>query len=207
MKLRFYLRIITPEPFRKLTFKTSIKLIIGNIKKMNRVYIWNDSLLIWNMIIIYGMEFLPKKTFFNYNSNDWQYLVWYHMELIERQEIVVLMIFWHFDILRSIFSCNFGPFLMDSNFFYPSKFILNKLLIIYNGSRVDRYVTAFCVILIQQMACIWNLLENGMFFFSKNVGIFTFCSKMGKTGLSILCGPRGVDRTPRSRGFDDFLTF
>ena len=84
---------------------------------MNRVYIWNDSLLLWNMIIIYGMEFLPKKTFFYYNSNDWQYLVWYHMELIERQEIVVLMIFWHFDILRSIFSSNFGPFLMDSNFF------------------------------------------------------------------------------------------
>ena len=93
MKLRFYLRIITPEPFRKLTFKTSIKLIIGNNKKMNRVYIWNDSLLICNMIIIYGMEFLPKKTFFYYNSNDWQYLVWYHMELIERQETVVLMIF------------------------------------------------------------------------------------------------------------------
>ena len=39
----------------------------------------------------YGI--LVKKDVFYYNSNDWQYLVWYHMELIERQEIVVLMIF------------------------------------------------------------------------------------------------------------------
>ena len=40
-----------------------------------------------------------------------------HVELIEPQEAVVLMIFWHFKILRSIFSCNFGPFLEGSKFF------------------------------------------------------------------------------------------
>ena len=40
-----------------------------------------------------------------------------HMELIEPQEAVVLMIFRHFKILRSIFSCNFGPFLEGLNFF------------------------------------------------------------------------------------------
>ena len=43
------------------------------------------------------------------------------------------------------------------------------------------------------MACIWNLLENGIFFFSKNVGIFTFCSKMGKTGFYSLYKAYSVD--------------
>ena len=33
MKLRFHLRIITSELFRKLTFKTSSKFIIANLKK------------------------------------------------------------------------------------------------------------------------------------------------------------------------------
>ena len=39
------------------------------------------------------------------------------VELIEPQEDVVLMIFWHFKFLRSIFSCILGPFLKDSKFF------------------------------------------------------------------------------------------
>ena len=130
------------------------------------------------------------------------------VELIEPQEAVVLMIFWHFKFLRSIFSCIFGPFLKDSNFFYyPVKFILNKIPFICNESRVDWYVIVFCAILIRQMTCIWIFLGNGMFFFPKNVGFFTYCSKTGKTCFSILCWPRGVDRTPRSLGFDDFLTF
>ena len=43
-----------------------------------------------------------------------------HVELIEPQEAVVLMIFRHFKILRSIFSCNFGPFLEGLNFFFAS---------------------------------------------------------------------------------------
>ena len=40
-----------------------------------------------------------------------------HVELIEPQEAVVLMILWHFKILRSIFSCNFGPFFKGLKFF------------------------------------------------------------------------------------------
>ena len=88
-----------------------------------------------------------------------------HVELIEPQEAVVLMIFWHFKILRSIFSCNFGPFLEGSKFFYIlQKFNQNKILIVYNGSRVDRYMIVFCAILIRQMECIWNFLGNGMIF-------------------------------------------
>ena len=41
-----------------------------------------------------------------------------HVELIEPQEAVVWMIFRHFEILRSIFSCHFGPFLEGLNFFH-----------------------------------------------------------------------------------------
>ena len=49
-----------------------------------------------------------------------------HVELIEPQEAVVLMIFRHFNILRTIFSCNFCPLLEDLYFFYyPSNFHLN----------------------------------------------------------------------------------
>ena len=40
-----------------------------------------------------------------------------HVELIESQEAVVLMIFLHFKIFRSYFSCNIFPFLEDLNFF------------------------------------------------------------------------------------------
>ena len=40
-----------------------------------------------------------------------------HVELIEPQEAVVLMIFRHFNILRTIFSCNFCPLLEDLYFF------------------------------------------------------------------------------------------
>ena len=40
-----------------------------------------------------------------------------HVDLIEPQEAVVLMIFRHFNILRTIFSCNFSPFSEGSIFF------------------------------------------------------------------------------------------
>ena len=40
-----------------------------------------------------------------------------HVELIEPQEAVVLMIFRHLKILGSIFSCNFSPFSEGSKFF------------------------------------------------------------------------------------------
>ena len=113
-----------------------------------------------------------------------------------------------FKIFKVHFFVYFWPiFEVFKFFYYPVKFILNKILFICNESRVDWYVIVFCAILTRQMTCIWIFLGNGMFFFPKNVGFFTYCSKTGKTCFSILCGPRGVDRTPRSLGFDDFLTF
>ena len=111
-------------------------------------------------------------------------------------------------IFKVSFFVSFLPIFGGFNIFsYPPKIILNKILIINNRSRVDRYVIVFLAILIRQMACIWNFSGNGMFFFPKNVGFFTYCSKTGKTCFTILCGPRGVDRTPRSCGLYDFLTF
>ena len=41
-----------------------------------------------------------------------------HVELIEPQEAVVWMIFRHFTILRSIFSCYFGSLLEGLKIFY-----------------------------------------------------------------------------------------
>ena len=166
---------------------------------------------IWNFLGN-GMFFFPKMSVFSHIAQKQvkpvlAYTV-DHVELIEPQEAVVLMIFWHFKNLRSIFSCNFGPFLEGLIFFlHPSTIVLNKILVTYNGSRVDRYVIVFCAILIRQMGCVWNFLGNGMFFIPKKVGFFTYCSNTGKTCFNILCGPRGVDRTPRSCGFDDFSTF
>ena len=152
---------------------------------------------IWNFLGN-GMFFFPKMSVFSHIAQKQvKPVLAYsvdHVELIEPQEAVVLMIFWHFKNLRSIFSCNFGPFLEGLIFFlHPSTIVLNKILVTYNGSRVDRYVIVFCAILIRQMGCVWNFLGNG--------------SNTGKTCFNILCGPRGVDRTPRSCGLDNFLTF
>ena len=60
---------------------------------MDMVFIWNDSLLIWNMIIIYGMVFLPIKTFFKLLLKRLAVPGLVYSALIERQETVFWMVF------------------------------------------------------------------------------------------------------------------
>ena len=64
--------------------------------------------------------FLKKSAFLNFAQKRAKPGLAYsvgHVELIEPQEAVVLMIFRHFKILGSIFSCNFSPFSEGSKFF------------------------------------------------------------------------------------------
>ena len=58
--------------------KTSSINVIANLKILDRVYMWKDSLFIWYILWCS----YQKIGGFKYSSKDCQYLVWYTLKVI-----------------------------------------------------------------------------------------------------------------------------